>query len=152
MFSPHFGEALNQKVLFRPQFSPSTQGNSSIGQGLWDLGVSSIQANSITSHLRRYPDRLSALALGEGLLKGFRFMYSGLRLPVISKNLTSAHQHPLVLQDKIDKKVEQGRIAGPFKTPPMHNFHISPVGVVPKADGGWRMLMHHFLPPAHLRQ
>ena len=74
-------------------------------------------------------------------------MYSGPRLPVISKNLTSAHQHPLVLQDKIDKEVEQGRIAGPFKTPPMHNFHISPVGVVPKADGGWRMIMHLSYPP-----
>ena len=144
MFSPHFGEALNQKVLFRPQFSPPSQGNSSIDQGLWDLGVSPIQANSIRSHLSRYPDRLSALALGEGLLKGFRLMYSGPRLPGNSKNLTSAHQHlhKHVLQDKIDKEVELRHIAGPFKTPLMHNFHISPVGVVSKADGGWRMIMH----------
>ena len=29
----------------------------------------------------------------------------------------------------------------------MHNFHISPVGVVPKADGGWRMIMHLSYPP-----
>ena len=59
-------------------------------------------------------------------------MYSGPRLPVISKNLTSAYRHPLVLQDKIDKEVKQGRIAGPFKTPPMHNFHISTVGIFDK--------------------
>ena len=74
-------------------------------------------------------------------------MYSGPWLPDISKKLISAHQHPHVLQNKIDKEVEQGRIEGPFKTLPMHNFHISPVGVVPKADGGWRMIIHLSYPP-----
>ena len=106
--------------------------------------MSPIQANSISSQLSRYPDKSFVLALGEGLIKGLRLMYSGPRLPGNSKNLTSAHQHlhKHVLQDKIDKEVELRHIAGPFKTPPMHNFHISPVGVVSKADGGWRMIMH----------
>lgn len=30
----------------------------------------------------------------------------------------------------------------------MHNLHISPVGVVSKADGGWRMIMHLSYPPS----
>ena len=72
-----------------------------------------------------YSDRSSALALGEGLIKGIKLMYSESRLPVNSKNLISAHQHSHVLQDKIDKEVEQSRIAGPFKIHPMPNFHIS---------------------------
>lgn len=38
-------------------------------------------------------------------------------------------------------------MAGPFHTPPMHNLHISPVVVVSKADGGWRMIMHLSYPP-----
>ena len=58
--------------------------------------MSSLQANSISSHLSRYPDRSSALALGEGLLKGFKLMYLGPRLPVNSKHFTCAHQHPHV--------------------------------------------------------
>ena len=29
----------------------------------------------------------------------------------------------------------------------MHNFHISPEGIDPKADGGWRMIMHLSYPP-----
>ena len=46
--SPHSGQAPIQKIQFRPPFSPPPQDNSSIGQGLWDLGVSLIQANSIS--------------------------------------------------------------------------------------------------------
>lgn len=82
------------------------------------------------------------------LTKGFKLKYSGPRLPVYTKNLTSAHEQPIVLQEKIDKEVIEGRMAGPFHTPPMHNLHISPVGVVPKADGGWRMIMHLSYPPS----
>lgn len=39
-----------------------------------------------------------------------------------------------------------GRIMGPFQERPISNLHISPVGVVPKADGGWRMIMHRSYP------
>lgn len=38
-------------------------------------------------------------------------------------------------------------MTGPFYSPPMHNLHISPVGVVSKADGGWRMIIHLSYPP-----
>lgn len=31
---------------------------------------------------------------------------------------------------------------GPYFTPPMPNLHVSPIGVVPKADGGCRMITH----------
>lgn len=54
----------------------------------------------------------------------------------------SANQHPDVLQEKIDKEITEGCKAGPSQSSPMFNFHLSPIGVVPKADGGWRMVMH----------
>ena len=117
-----------------------------MGQWPWNMGVSLIQANSIISHLSRYPDKSSALALDEGLIKGFKLMHSGSRLPVNAKHLTYAYQHTHFLQDKIDKDVEQSRVAGPFN-PPMYNFHISPIDIVPKADGGSRMIMHLFYSP-----
>lgn len=31
---------------------------------------------------------------------------------------------------------------GPFDKLPLANLHLSPVGVVPKSDGGWRMITH----------
>jgi hypothetical protein len=40
-------------------------------------------------------------------------------------------------------------MSGPFTHPPMHNLHVSPIGVVPKADGGWRMIMHFSYPPVN---
>lgn len=37
-------------------------------------------------------------------------------------NYKIAHENPKVLQEKIDKEVIEGRMAGPFHTPPIHNF------------------------------
>lgn len=31
---------------------------------------------------------------------------------------------------------------GPFDKLPLANLHLSPVGFVPKSDGGWRMITH----------
>lgn len=33
-------------------------------------------------------------------------------------------------------------MANPFLQPPMPNTHVSPIGVVPKSDGGRRMITH----------
>jgi hypothetical protein len=33
-------------------------------------------------------------------------------------------------------------------TPPVHNLHVSPIGVVSKSDGGWRMITHLSYPPS----
>ena len=60
----------------------------------------------------------------------------------MSKNLTSATEHHDQLIDKVKKEVSLGRIMGPFKQLPLANLHISPIGLVPKADGGWRMITH----------
>ena len=45
---------------------------------------------------------------------GFSLHYDGNKYPHISKNLLSAHQNPKVIDDKIKKEVELGRVAGPF--------------------------------------
>jgi hypothetical protein len=53
------------------------------------------------------------------------------------------------LQDKIQKEVIERRMAGPFEQLPLHNLHASPIGVVPKAYGGWRMKTHLSYPPSN---
>lgn len=40
------------------------------------------------------------------------------------------------------KEVELGRIAGPFTTLPLKSLRVSPVGLIPKKDGTWRLIHH----------
>lgn len=46
----------------------------------------------------------------------------------------------------VKKEVDLGRIAGQFSSPPMSNLKVSPIGVVPKSDGGWRLITHFSYP------
>lgn len=39
-------------------------------------------------------------------------------------------------------------MAGPFFSPPFKNLRISPIGLVPKSDGGWRLITHLSYPRA----
>lgn len=67
---------------------------------------------------------------------------------ILSENLLSARQFPNQLQEKIVKEVQEGRVLGPFSHPPIPNMHISPIGLVPKSSGGWRMITHLSYPPS----
>lgn len=49
---------------------------------------------------------------------------------LFSKDLLSGDEHGDVLQEKLDKKVCEGRIGGPFLVSPLHSLHISLLGVV----------------------
>lgn len=89
------------------------------------------------------------MQLKQGFLSGFPLHYGGPRVQIISKNLVSASQNPSALQEKIQKEIELGRIMGPFKKLPLSNMRISPIGLVPKHDGGWRMIMHLSHPPGN---
>ena len=82
-----------------------------------------------------------------GFKQGFKLQYTGPRTPIFSKNLISANQHGDILEAKIFKEVTEGRMIGPFLDPPVPNLHVSPIGVVPKNDGGWRMITHLSYPP-----
>ena len=89
-----------------------------------------------------YPLKNVAQELQEGLVLGFKLQYEGPRVDTDCKNLLSATQHSKELQDKIQKEINLGRIAGPYKIKPITNLRLSPVGVLPKSEGGWRMITH----------
>lgn len=72
----------------------------------------------------------------------------GPRLGSFSRNLVSANEHKDQLEEKINKEVDAGRVMGPFSNPPLPNMHISPIGLVPKSSGGWRMITHLSYPPS----
>lgn len=83
-----------------------------------------------------------------GFTYGFKLNYTGPRIFTFSDNLRSASQFKNQLQEKILKEVKERRIMGPFLQSPMPNMHISPIGLVPKSSGGWRMITHLSYPPS----
>ena len=103
------------------------------------------------------PDRLRAWLDGynekdkeilvRGFVGGFDVGYVGGISARDCKNLVSAFDLPHIVDKKIRKEVLKGRIAGPFQQPPFPDFHISPLGVVPKKDPGTYRLIHHLSHP-----
>ena len=59
----------------------------------------------------------------------------------------SAYQHPTTSDATLKKECHLGRILGPFPYPPLPNFQTSGLGLVPKYDGGWRIIYHLSAPP-----
>ena len=62
--------------------------------------------------------------------------------------MASAAQRPLVVENKLQKEIELGRIAGPFESPPFPNLQCSPIGLVPKHEPNTFRLIHHLSFPA----
>lgn len=89
-----------------------------------------------------YPNKQAAKDLINGFKEGFLLGYFGPRLHRSCRNLVSVRSHPVQVKEKIEKEIELGRVLGPFHEQPLSNLIISPIGIVPKSDGGWRMITH----------
>ena len=56
-------------------------------------------------------------------------------------------QRPEVVDSKLIKERQSGRIQAPFSYPPFSNLRVSPLGVIPKkAPGEFRMIHHLSFP------
>ena len=82
--------------------------------------------------LFHHPDRLFVSSLLNSLKYGADIGYTGHRVPRFSRNLTTALEQPNVVTENLIKEVAWGRMAGPFPTPPLPNFQVSFIGLVPK--------------------
>ena len=82
----------------------------------------------------------------KGFTSGFHVGFSGTVNSAIPKNLKSAYDMPGIVQEHIDEELLAGRIAGPFKEPPFKFFQCSPIGLVPKKNGGFRLIQHLSFP------
>ena len=54
-----------------------------------------------------------------------------------------ALDNPEAVDAKLQKELEVHRLAGPFQSPPLSPFLISPLGLVPKKVQGEFRLIHH---------
>ena len=92
--------------------------------------------------LCNYPDKVFVRQLIDSLRQGCKIGYTGPQFTYIAPNLQSASQQPEVIDATLRDECEAGRILGPFDQPPLPNFRTSGLGLVPKHDGGWRIIYH----------
>lgn len=105
-----------------------------------------IKIERLAYHLTGYPPKLYD-ELVTGFSEGFKIGFKGIARDKFSKNLNSAYDLPQVIDSKLAKEIELGRIKGPFPVPPLDNFQVSPIGAVPKkAQNEFRMIQHLSFP------
>lgn len=124
-----------------PIFVPYAQGIISYqDQDFMHLGSTPIKISVLEQYLATYPDIQNAQFLLNGFKSGFYLNYIGPRAYLQSKNMKSASEHADQLLAIIEKEITLGRMSGPFSQPPFPNIRCNPVGVLPKKDGGYRLI------------
>ena len=124
------------------------QGAIRLCPSLYNLAKTPIVYDQLSFELQSYPFESDRLLLLNGFKFGFSLQYTGLRMYREVRNLKSAREAPDLVEQKLDKEVALGRVAGPFESIPFPTFRVSPVGLVPKKDGDVR-LIHHLSYPMH---
>ncbi|XP_063425335.1 uncharacterized protein LOC134708617 [Mytilus trossulus] len=87
--------------------------------------------------------------LKDKLIHGFSFGFSinscfstSLTKKIFPPNHKSARENYHVVQSKLNKEIEAGRVKGPFTKPPFPLFVCSPLGLVPKKETNSYRLIH----------
>ena len=87
-----------------------------------------------------------------GIREGFRigFDYSTHSCKRARKNMSSALNHPEVVNKYIAEECAAGRLLGPFNPASLPSVHISSFGVIPKSTPGkWRLILDLSSPEGH---
>ena len=113
-----------------------------LGPSLLSSILTPLRLLKFKEELRNHPNPAWVADILTGIDKGVPLGYHGPRCQRISRNLTSAFQHPDIIDNELNKEVTAKRIIGPFNHPPILNLQCSGVGVVTKKTRGWRMIMH----------
>jgi len=92
--------------------------------------------------LQDYPIREDAKFLEDGFRDGFRLGYTGVLRSRKAPNLPSLAANIREARKLIQDEVAAGRVAGPFKQQPLPSLRCSPIGLVPKSSGKFRLIHH----------
>ena len=104
--------------------------------------VTPLRPLQLECELRNHPDRGFINQLLHDIRHGCCIGYEGPHYTYTAKHLPTAHTHADVITTAIGKECAAGRMAGPYSHPPLPNLRCSGLGVVPKKDGGWRVIYH----------
>jgi len=108
----------------------------------FSLGQTPINILALEAAAATYPDQAAANLLTNGFRFGFLLRYSGPRVFSNCKNLLSIKGNEKLAYEIISKEIKLGRVAGPFTSRPLHTLRVSPIGLIPKKDGHWRLIHH----------
>lgn len=98
-----------------------------------------VNADKLESWLQGYPPEKIAF-LVNGFKFGFSIGFQGERIGQNCPLSKSAKSLPAIVSAKLQKEIAAGRISGPFKEKPFPNLHLSPLGLVPKKNGDFRLI------------
>lgn len=104
---------------------------------------SPIVIGTLVRLLQNYPFKEDATFLYEGFMHGFKLGYTGRRQSCEARNLPSLTKNLQAAKDIIKEEVAAGRVAGPFKQPPLPSLRCSPIGLIPKHSSAKFRLIHH---------
>ena len=85
--------------------------------------------------------------LVSGFQEGFKLNNCNYTISDNDKTLSSARQLPKIVEVKINKELQSGRLLGPYSKSPYHNPVISPLGLREKKVPGEYRLIHHLSYP-----
>ena len=115
--------------------------------------VSPLQLAEFQRELAGHPDRAKVQYVLDGIAHGFSSGFDASRVALRSslRNMRSATDHPVVIDEYLATEVAKGRVVGPFTTPPLPNLHCSPFGVIPKKGqpGKWQLILDLSSPHQH---
>ena len=101
-----------------------------------------LHAFTLMDELATHPNQNFVHELIHNIQHGCSIGYNGPQFSHCSKNLPSAYQQPLILDNALLQECNAGCILGPFDTPSLPDFRCSGLGLVPKHNGGWRTIYH----------
>ena len=105
-----------------------------------------VHPNKLLTYLEGYDCNLKTY-LYDGFTQGFSLRSSKAQPQPPPKNLKSAHIYPHIVDQKLAKESQFGRIAGPFPEPPFQEMVFSPLGLQPKKIPGQFRVIHHLSHP-----
>ena len=100
-----------------------------------------IKVEALKRYLSDYPP-VTKKYLIDGFTEGFSLLNFSSTPRDRDKNLNTARQHPEVLDKKLNKELQSGRLMGPFTQSPYENAVISPLGLQPKKEPGEFRVIH----------
>ena len=113
---------------------------------VWPLPTP-INVQRLEDTLANHPDREFVSRLCNNLRYGADVGFTGRRIARFSRNLPTALSQPGIVSENISNEVALGRVADPFPSPPLPNFQVSPIGLVPKKHSAkFRTIFHLSFP------
>ena len=101
-----------------------------------------VKIEQLENMLEHHPDREFVSYLVSGLKEGFHTMVENQPQQSFEcKNLLSARENPLIVDQLINSEVEKGFLKGPFHHPPFDNYRVSPLGVATGKYSGKKRLI-----------